>query len=59
MTKELQKVPIAFPQEQYEWLRAYAFNQRVPMAEVVRGALDEYRSRVDPQLHLPIDRGPE
>lgn len=55
---KLTKVPIAFPDEQYEWLRAYAFSQRVPMAEVVRGALDEYRSRVDPQPHPPIDRGP-
>ena len=49
-------MPIGFPAEQYEWLRAYAFSQRVPMAKVVRDALDEYRGRVDPQLQLPITR---
>lgn len=56
VTQELQKVPIAFSAEQYEWLRGYAFSQRVPMAKVVRDALDEYRGRVDPQLQLPITR---
>lgn len=49
-------MPIAFSSEQYEWLRAYAFSQRVSMAKVVREALDEYQCRVDPQLPLPITR---
>lgn len=50
------KVPIAFPQELYEWLRETAFRRREPMAEVVREALEEYRRRLDPQLDLPLGR---
>lgn len=49
-------MPIAFPQELYEWLREAAFRRREPMARLVREALEEYRGRVDPQLHLPLQR---
>jgi len=48
------RVPIGFPGELYEWLREAAFRRRVPMAAVVREALEEYRGRLDPQLNLPI-----
>lgn len=50
------KVPIAFPQELYEWLREAAFRRREPMARLVREAVEEYRSRLDPQLDLPFRR---
>lgn len=48
------RIPISFPDEQYEWLRGFAFRRRAAMAEVVREALREYRERVEPQLALPI-----
>jgi hypothetical protein len=48
------KVPIAFPQELYDWLRETSFRRRAPMAEIVREALEEYRRRLDPQLDLPL-----
>jgi hypothetical protein len=48
------KVPIAFPQELYEWLRETAFRRREPMAQIVREALEEHRRRLDPQLDLPL-----
>jgi len=41
----LVRVPIAFPEELYEWLRLEAFRRRVPMAELVRAALVGYRDR--------------
>lgn len=50
------KVPIAFPQELYDWLREAAFRRREPMAKLVREALEEYRRRLDPQLDLPLTR---
>lgn len=50
------KVPIAFPQELYEWLREAAFRRREPMARLVREAVEEYRRRLDPQLDLPLRR---
>lgn len=53
------KVPIGFPSEMYEWLRATAFRRHAPMAVVVREALSEYRDRVDPQLTLPLVVTPE
>lgn len=46
------RVPIAFPDDLYEWMRETAFRRRVSMAELVREALREYRERVDPQLGL-------
>ena len=42
---KLVRVPIAFPDELYEWLRLEAFERRVPMAELVREALVGYRER--------------
>jgi len=42
---ELVRVPIAFPEELYEWLRLEAFRRREPMAEVVRTALLSFRER--------------
>ena len=54
------RVPIAFPDDLYEWLRGAAFQNRTSMAEVVRDALREYRQRHEPQLPLPLsDRGPD
>lgn len=50
------KVPIAFPQELYEWLRETAFRRREPMAHLVREAVEEHRRRLDPQLDLPLGR---
>jgi predicted DNA-binding protein len=50
------KVPIAFPQELYEWLREAAFHRREPMAKLVREAVEEHRRRLDPQLALPLGR---
>jgi hypothetical protein len=49
------RVPISFPDELYEWLRAAAFQRRLPMAEIVRQALREHREKTDPQLQLPIE----
>jgi len=50
------KVPIAFPQELYDWLRETAFRRREPMAKLVREAVEEHRRRLEPQLHLPLGR---
>jgi hypothetical protein len=50
------KVPIAFPQELYDWLRETAFRRREPMAKLVRDAVEEHRRRLDPQLDLPLSR---
>ena len=50
------KVPIAFPEELYEWLRETAFRRREPMAQVVREAVEEHRRRLNPQLDLPLAR---
>ncbi len=50
------KVPIAFPEDLYEWLRETAFRRREPMAGLVREAVEEYRRRLDPQLDLPLPR---
>ena len=50
------KVPIAFPQDLYEWLREAAFRRREPMAQLVREAVEEHRRRLDPQLDLPLGR---
>lgn len=50
------KVPIAFPEELYEWLRETAFQRREPMAQLVREAVEEHRRRLDPQLDLPLAR---
>ncbi len=32
--------------EQYEWLRQYSYENRVPQAEVIRKALEMYRQAV-------------
>lgn len=48
------RVPIAFPDDLYEWLRSAAFRQHISMAELVREALREYRQRHEPQLPLPL-----
>lgn len=50
------KLPIAFPEDLYEWLREAAFRRREPMAQLVREAVEEYRRYRDPQLNLPLDR---
>jgi hypothetical protein len=54
--EQLVKVPIAFPEDLYEWLRESAFRRRTSMAALVREALRDYRQRLDPQLDLPIGR---
>lgn len=51
-TEKLTKVPIGFPDDLYEWMREAAFRRRIPMAELVREALRDYRERTDPQLGL-------
>jgi hypothetical protein len=45
-------MPVSFPDDLYEWMRETAFHRRMPMAELVREALREYRERLDPQLAL-------
>jgi hypothetical protein len=46
-------MPIGFPEDLYEWLREAAHRRRVPMAELVREALREYRNTQEPpQLDL-------
>ena len=47
------KLPIALPTDQYEWLREFAFQQRIPMAEVVRQALRAHREHVEAASHRP------
>jgi len=46
--------PIGFAEDQYEWLRTEAFRRRIPMAQLVREAVDEHRERINPQLTLPL-----
>jgi hypothetical protein len=48
----LVRVPIGFPEDLYEWLRETAHRRRVPMAQVVREALNDYRQRDEPQMAL-------
>lgn len=55
----LTRIPVSFPDEQYEWLREHAFRRHEAMAEVVREALRQYRDRVDPQLVLPMENRKE
>src|SRR5207244_3941988 len=43
------RLPIGFPDELYEWLRGAAFRRRISMAELVREAVREYRTRHEPQ----------
>lgn len=50
------KIPIDLGTDLYEWLRELAYRQRRPMAELVREALRDYRDRVEPQMHLPMER---
>jgi len=52
--EKVTRVPISFPEDLYEWLRAAAFRRRIPMAEIVREAVREHRQRIDPQMDLPI-----
>jgi len=33
--------------EQYEWLRQYSYENRVPQAEVIREALEMYREELE------------
>jgi len=56
---KLTRIPVSFPDEQYEWLRGFAFRRHEAMAEVVREALRQYRDRVDPQLVLPMENRKE
>ena len=42
---KVRKVPIAFSDDLYEWLRHEAFRRRGHMADIVREALTEYRER--------------
>lgn len=44
-TEKVVKVPIAFPESLYEWLREAAYLRRVSMAQVVREAVSAYRER--------------
>jgi Arc/MetJ-type ribon-helix-helix transcriptional regulator len=50
--EKLIRVPIAFPEELYEWMREAAHRRRVSMAELVREALREYRERNETQTEL-------
>lgn len=56
-TEKQPRLPITFPNDEYEWLREAAFRRRIAMAELVRLALREYRERLEPQLHLPMSPG--
>lgn len=48
------RLPVGLPPDLYEWLRGEAFRKRRKMAAIVRDAVAEYRSRVDPQMGLPL-----
>jgi hypothetical protein len=45
LREKLVKVPIAFPEDLYEWLRREAFDEHTKMAVIVRQAVKEYRNR--------------
>ena len=49
---KLVPLPIRLPEDLYEWLREAAHRRRMPMAELVREALREYRESQDPQIDL-------
>ncbi len=51
------KVPIAFPEDLYEWLREEAFKRHGHMADIVREAVREYRERSVQQMRLPMENG--
>lgn len=40
-------MPIALPEDLYEWLRKVSYERRIPMAEVVRAAVAELRDRAE------------
>ena len=50
--EKLKQMPLRLPEELYEWVREAAHRRRVPMAELVREALREYRESSDPQIDL-------
>ena len=50
--EKLIRMPIGFPEDLYEWMRAEAFRRRSPMAEIVREALRDYREKREPQIGL-------
>jgi metal-responsive CopG/Arc/MetJ family transcriptional regulator len=58
-TDKLVRMPIGFPKDLYEWLREAAHRRRVPMSELVREALREYRTSRDPQIELWTQRDAE
>jgi hypothetical protein len=53
---KLVRMPVGFPEALYEWLRETAHRRRVPMAELVREALREYRDSHEPQIDLWSER---
>ena len=52
--EKINRIPISFPEDLYEWLREASFRRRIPMAEIVREAVRQHRLDTDPQLDLPI-----
>lgn len=53
--RDLIRLPVGLPNPLYEWLREISFKEHRPMAEVIREALVDYRSKHSPQLDLPIE----
>jgi hypothetical protein len=51
-SEKLVRMPIGFPEDLHEWLRETAHRRRIPMAELVREALREYRDSHEPQIDL-------
>ena len=45
----MKSIHVRLESEQYEWLRQYCFDHRVPQAEVVREALDMFRNQKEVQ----------
>jgi hypothetical protein len=46
------RVLISLDPNQYEWLRDLAFRRHSPMTKLIREAVDDYRTRQEPQLVL-------
>lgn len=42
-----QKITMILYKDLYEWVRAFAFNERVSMATVIRRAVEEYKKKVE------------
>jgi len=52
--ERLIRIMVALTEDQHEWLRRRAFDDRVSIAELIRRAVEEIRAKQDLQQALPL-----